>query len=69
VRRVYLRFYNLKGLFHVSKIPYFCNTTLVALAISFSVFGADSTVLGSDLFDQGKKLNIDEIRALIVNDV
>ncbi len=41
--------------------------TLVAGSVN--VFGADSTVLGSDLFDRGKKLDIDEIRALILNDV
>ena len=35
---------------------------------SFYAFGADSTVLGGDLFDKGKKVGADEIKALIVVD-
>lgn len=38
------------------------------VAISFSVLSAESTVLGSELFEKGKKLSVDEIKALIVND-
>ena len=37
-------------------------------AISISAQSADSTALGSDLFDKGKKLSVDEIKALIVVD-
>ena len=37
-------------------------------AASFYAFGADSTVLGGELFDKGIRLGDDEIKALIVND-
>ena len=49
-----------------SDFPLFLATLLV---ISAPAWSADLTALGGDLFDKGKKLSVDEIKALIVNDV
>lgn len=37
--------------------------------ISFTALSADSTVLGGDLFDKGKRLSVDEIKTLVAKDV
>jgi hypothetical protein len=33
------------------------------------LFAAESTILGGELFEKGRKLNVDEIKTIIINDV
>lgn len=39
------------------------------LAISTPALCVESTALGGDLFDNGKKLSVEEVKAIIVGDV
>ncbi len=44
-----------------------CLSVCLSLA-SFSVAAAESTILGGALFDNGKKLSVDEVKLIIVSD-
>jgi hypothetical protein len=67
----FLRFCDFIGALGMKKITIYISLLLSLFVVSYpaNLLAAESTILGGDLFDKGKKLSADEIKTIITNDV